>query len=58
MWKNGSQCDPLPNVRRDFPIYIARLEGREDIDWLLDERTAGRRKTKTDSRGGVRLSDQ
>ena len=37
MWKNGSQCDPLPNVRRDFPIYIARLEGREDIDWLLDD---------------------
>ena len=37
MWKNGSQCDPLPNVRRDFSIYIARLEGREDIDWLLDD---------------------
>ena len=35
--KNGSQCDPLPNVRRDFPIYIARLEGREDINWLLDD---------------------
>ena len=27
MWKNGSQCKPLPNVRYDFPIYIARLEG-------------------------------
>ena len=39
MWKNGSQCDPLPNVRRDFPIpiYIAGLEGREDINWLLDD---------------------
>ena len=37
MWKNGPQCEPLPNVRRDFPIYIARLEGREDIDWLLDD---------------------
>ena len=37
MWKNGSQCEPLPNVRRDFPIYIARMEGREDIDWLLDD---------------------
>ena len=62
VWKNGSQCDPLPNVRRDFPIYIARLEGREDIDWLLDDIAkddiAGGRKTKTDSRGGVRLSDQ
>ena len=37
MWKNGSHCNPLPNVRRDFPIYIAGLEGREDIDWLLDD---------------------
>ena len=37
MRKNGSQCDPLPNVRRVFPIYITGLEGREDIDWLLDD---------------------
>ena len=37
MWKNGLQCDPLPNIRRDFPIYIAGLEGREDIEWLLDD---------------------
>ena len=37
MWENGSQCDPLPNVRHVFPIYITGLEGREDIDWLLDD---------------------
>ena len=37
MWENGPQWDPLPNVRCDFPIYITRLEGREDIDWLLDD---------------------
>ena len=37
MRENGSQCDPSPNVRRVFPIYITRLEGREDIDWLLDD---------------------
>ena len=37
MWENGPQCDSLPNVRRDFPIYITGLEGREDIDWLLDD---------------------
>ena len=37
MWENGPQCDPLPNVRRDFPIYITGVEGREDIDWLLDD---------------------
>ena len=33
MWENG----PLPSVRRDLPIYITGLEGREDIDWLLDD---------------------
>ena len=27
----------VTNVRREFPIYIAGLEGREDIDWLLDD---------------------
>ena len=37
MWENGPQCDPLPNVGRDLPIYITGLEGREDIDWLLDD---------------------
>ena len=37
MWKNGPQCDPLPSVRRDFPIYITGVEGREDINWLLDD---------------------
>ena len=37
MRENGPQCDPFPNVRRDFPIYITGLEGREDIDWLLDD---------------------
>ena len=37
MWENGPQCDPLPNVGRDLPIYITGMEGREDIDWLLDD---------------------
>ena len=37
MRENGPQCDPLPNVICDFPIYITRLEGLEDIDWLLDD---------------------
>ena len=37
MWKNGPQCDPLPSVRRDFPIYFTGVEGREDINWLLDD---------------------
>ena len=37
MRENGPQCDPLPSIRRDFPIYITGLEGREDIDWLLDD---------------------
>ena len=37
MLEDGPQRDPLPNVRRDFPIYITGLEGREDIDWLLDD---------------------
>ena len=27
----------MPNVRRDFPIYITGLEVREDTDWLLDD---------------------
>ena len=64
MWENGPQCDPLPKVGRDLPIYITGMEGREDIDWLLDDIAkegdgppAGR-KTQTDSKGGVRLSDQ
>ena len=35
--KNGSQCDPLPNVRRDLSIHTTGVEGREDIDWLLDD---------------------
>ena len=37
MWENGPQCDPLPKVGRDLPIYITGMEGREDIDWLLDD---------------------
>ena len=37
MRENGPQCDPLPNVGRDFPLYITGLEGREDIDRLLDD---------------------
>ena len=37
MRENGPQCDPLPNVRRDFPIYTTGVEGREDTDWLLDD---------------------
>ena len=37
MWTNGPQCDPLPSVRRDFPIYFTGVEGREDINWLLDD---------------------
>ena len=37
MRENGPECDPLPNVGRDFPIYITGLEGREDIDRLLDD---------------------
>ena len=36
-WKNGPQCDPLPNVRCDLPIHTTGVEGREDIDWLLDD---------------------
>ena len=28
---------PLPNVGRDLPIYIIGMEGRKDIDWLLDD---------------------
>ena len=32
MRENGSQCDPLPNVRRDLSIHTTR-----DIDWLLDD---------------------
>ena len=27
----------MPNVRRDFPIYITGLEGLEDTDRLLDD---------------------
>ena len=40
------------------------MKGREDIDWLLDDNAkdgdghAVGRKTKTDSKGEVRLSDQ
>ena len=37
MRENGPQCDPLPNVRRDLPIHTTGVEGREDIDWLLDD---------------------
>ena len=37
MGENRPQCDPLPNVGRDLPIYITGMEGREDIDWLLDD---------------------
>ena len=37
MWENRPQCDPLSNVGRDLPIYITGMEGREDIDWLLDD---------------------
>ena len=37
MWENRPQCDPLPNIGRDLPIYITGMEGREDIDWLLDD---------------------
>ena len=37
MWENRPQCDPLPNVGRDLPIYITGMEGREDIDWLLGD---------------------
>ena len=64
MRENGPQCDPLPNVRRDLPIYTTGVEGREDIDWLLDDIAKDGDgpppggKTKTDSKGGVRLSDQ
>ena len=32
MWENRPQCDPLPNVGRDLPIYITGMEGREDVD--------------------------
>ena len=61
MLENGPQCDPLPNVRRDLSIHTTGVEGREDFDWLLDDIAKdgdGPRKTKTDSGGGVRLSDQ
>ena len=37
MWENRPQCDPLPNVGHDLPIYITGMEGREDVDWLLDD---------------------
>ena len=37
MRENGPQCDPLPNVRRDLSIHTTGVEGREDIDWLLDD---------------------
>ena len=37
MWENRPQCDPLPNVGRDLPIYITKMEDREDINWLLDD---------------------
>ena len=37
MRKNGPQCDPLPNVRCDLSIHTTGVEGREDIDWLLDD---------------------
>ena len=37
MRENGPQCDPLPNVRRDLPIHTTGVEGREDINWLLDD---------------------
>ena len=37
MREDGPQCDPLPNVRRDLSIYTTGVEGREDIDWLLDD---------------------
>ena len=37
MRENGPQCDPLANVGRDFPLYITGLEGRKDIDRLLDD---------------------
>ena len=61
MRENGPQCDLLPNVRRDLSIYTTGVEGREvDIDWLLDNiaKDGVGRKTKTDSKGGVCLSDQ
>ena len=60
MRENGPQCDPLPNVRRDLSIHTTGMEGREDFDWLLDDiaKDGDGRKTKTDSKGGVRLSDQ
>ena len=54
MRENRPQCDPLPNVRRDLSIHTTGVEGREDIDWLLDDIED----SKTDSKGGVHLSDQ
>ena len=59
MRENGPQCDPLPNVRRNLSIHTTGMEGREDFDWLFDDIAKdGGRKTKTDSKGGVRLSNQ
>ena len=36
MRENRPQCDPLP-VRRNLSIHTTGVEGREDIDWLLDD---------------------
>ena len=37
MRENGPQCDPLPNAGRYLPIHTTGVEGRGDIDWLLDD---------------------
>ena len=35
--KTGHSATRCPMLDVYFPIYIAGLEGREDIDWLLDD---------------------
>ena len=50
LWKVGPWRDPLPNVRYNFSVHIAGMEGCEVIVWLYDDIAEEGGGTKTDGK--------